>query len=374
MLHMYLHCWYSTGPGGQSVRDISEVSVCKIQSWTETVMHYGTKRRVRKLVLDGKPRNVAHALHIIKAAVARYKDLCEGNYCNQLVDPVQPIMGVEFIYQPPPRKAVPHAAGITTKPPKQRSSRRGKENTCENSSVDLLKCLLDDTPVNVSSKPKQSDFCSWSSTILGNERQRHASQLGPWQNYESSDDIIDSSGVFSNDSLGMSEVPFDQTEPALHGEENRPYSASQVSAHAGYHLFADNAGHHHHLKSYPWAHVDMLGDTTVECLLHPRQASYYQGPSSVHMPSYMDRLVSSPPPPPVFEGTSRRKKETSAPALPENYLEHMFALFDEKCQLADDGGPSCNLLGKVTPPKIPPRTRRVKHEVTPGTVKRRIPF
>lgn len=349
--------------------------MCKIQSWTETVTHYGSTRRVRKLVLDGKPRNVAHAVYIIKAAVARYKDLCEGNYCNQLVDPVQHIMGVEFIYHPPPRKAVPHAAGITTKPPKQRSSRRGKENTCENSSsVDLLKCLLDDTPLNASSKPKQSDFCSWSSTILGDERQRHVSQHDTWKEYQSSDDIIESSGIFSNDSLGMSEVPCDQAEPALYSEQKRPYSASQVSAKAGYHLFADNAGHHHHLKSYPWAHVDMLRDTSVESLLHPRNASYYQGPLSVHMPTYRDRVVSSPQPPPVFERTLRRKKATPEPALPENYLEHMFALFDEKCQLADDDGPQCSLLGKVTPPKIPPRTRRVKHEVTPGTVKRRIPF
>eukprot|EP00889_Picochlorum_renovo_P008857 jgi/Picre1/35887/NNA_003346.t1 len=282
------------GPGGQSVRDISEVSVCKIQSWTETVTHYGSTRRVRKLVLDGKPRNVAHAVHIIKAAVARYKDLCEGNYCNQLVDPVQHIMGVEFIYQPPPRKAVPHAAGITTKPPKQRPSRRGKENICENSSVDVLKCLLDDTPLNVSSEPKQSDFCSWSGTILGDERQRHVSQHDAWKEYQSSDDIIESSGIFSNDSLGMSEVPCDQAEPALYSEQKRPYSASQVSAQAGYHLFADNAGHHHHLKSYPWAHVDMLRDTSVESLLHPRNASYYQGPLSVHMPTYRDRVVSSP--------------------------------------------------------------------------------
>lgn len=336
---------------------------------------YGNTRRVRKLVLDGKPRNVARAVYIIKAAVARYKELCEGNYCNQLVDPVQPIMGVEFVYQPPPRKAVPHAAGITTKPPKQRSSRRGKENISANQSTNLLKYLVDDAPVNVSSQPNQSDFHSWSSAVLGNEKQRHLSN-GAWRDFEISDETIDSSGMFSNDSLGMSEVPCGKTEPALYGEEQKSHSGSQVSAHAGYHLFADNAGQNH-LTSYPWAHVDMLRDTNVESLLsHPTNANegYYQGPSSLHLPSYRDRLVSSSPPPPIYQRTSRRRKESSEPKLPENYLEHMFALFDEKCQVADDDGPRGHLLGKVTPLKIPPRICRVKNEVISDTVKRRIPF
>lgn len=337
--------------------------------------HYGNTRRVRKLVLDGKPRNVAHAVYVIKAAVARYKELCEGNYCNQLVDPVQPIMGVEFIYQPPPRKAVPHAAGITTKPPKQRSSRRNKENISENPSMGLLKCLVDGAPVSVSSQPKQSDFHSWSSAVLGNEKQGNLSN-GAWKEFESSDDILDSSGMFSNDSLGMSEVPCCNTMPALYGKEHTSHSGSQVSAHAGYHLFADNAGQDH-LKSYPWAHVDMLRNTNVESLLsHPSNAKegYYQGPSSLHLPSYRDRLVSSSPPPPVYQRTSRRRKDASEPKLPENYLEHMFALFDEKCQVADDDGPRGHLFGKVTPLKIPPKSGRVKHEATSDTVKRRIPF
>lgn len=352
------------GPGGQSVRDLSEETGCRIQSWTETFSHQGNKRRVRKLVLDGKPRNIAHALHIIKAAVERYKDLCEGNYCNQLVDPVQHILGVDFIYQPPPRKAVPHAAGITTKPPKQRSSRRGKENLSEGSSADLLKCLVDDT----CSKQKHADFYSWSSKVLGDARQPQAPR-GQWKRYESSDDVMESSGMFSNDSLGMYEVPCDQAVPPC-DEQQSPYTAPKVAADAGYHLFSDNSGYFHYLKSYPWAYVDMLRNTNVESLLHPKKLACHQKASSSQTPSYRDRLVSEP----VYELT--RKKESVEPVLPENYLEHMFALFDEKCQVADDGQPprEQSILGRTTPLKIPPKQQRVKNQVAPDSVKRRIAF
>ena len=90
-----------------------------IKSWKDKT---ASGRPVRKLVIeserdhaDVKSWNVSRCLQIIKAAVMHYKDLCEGLYCGEYVEPVRVIEGVAFTYNPPPRKSVPYAAGIKVK-------------------------------------------------------------------------------------------------------------------------------------------------------------------------------------------------------------------------------------------------------------------
>lgn len=52
------------------------------------------------------------ALAILCEAIELYKELCEGKYCGKHVDRCQYIRGVEFVYSPPPRSAVPYAAAL----------------------------------------------------------------------------------------------------------------------------------------------------------------------------------------------------------------------------------------------------------------------
>lgn len=126
----YLAAGFLIGEKGQSIRDMERITSTSIKSWKDRTVE---GRSVRKLVIesvggegDGEDlgdgdgtrvgmENVAKCLHIIKAAVMHYKDLCEGLYCGEYVEPVRVIEGVAFHYCPPPRKMVPYAAGITVK-------------------------------------------------------------------------------------------------------------------------------------------------------------------------------------------------------------------------------------------------------------------
>lgn len=134
----YLAAGFLIGEKGQSIRDMERITSTSIKSWKDRTVE---GRSVRKLVIEsvgdagedgedgedgrrgergergerGGMENVARCLHIIKAAVMHYKDLCEGLYCGEYVEPVRVIEGVAFHYCPPPRKMVPYAAGITVK-------------------------------------------------------------------------------------------------------------------------------------------------------------------------------------------------------------------------------------------------------------------
>ncbi|KFM25482.1 hypothetical protein F751_0509 [Auxenochlorella protothecoides] len=100
------------GPSGASVREITHRTGSSIRSWNENVKVRGKDRKVRTLIIEGPPCSIQMALQIISGAVARYKDLCEGAFCGQAVDRVQVIGSVDFMYQPPPRHAVPFAASL----------------------------------------------------------------------------------------------------------------------------------------------------------------------------------------------------------------------------------------------------------------------
>jgi hypothetical protein len=100
------------GPGGASIRAISHKSGADIRSWNDSITTNGRVRRVRTIVIEGNPRSVVLALSILCEAIELYKELCEGKYCGKFVDRCQVIRGVEFVYSPPPRSAVPYAAAL----------------------------------------------------------------------------------------------------------------------------------------------------------------------------------------------------------------------------------------------------------------------
>ncbi|KAL4524956.1 hypothetical protein Ndes2526B_g07141 [Nannochloris sp. 'desiccata'] len=100
------------GPGGSSIRAISNKSGADIRSWNDSLTTNGRARRVRTIVIEGNHRSVCLALAILCEAIELYKELCEGKYCGKHVDRCQYIRGVEFFYSPPPRSAVPYAAAL----------------------------------------------------------------------------------------------------------------------------------------------------------------------------------------------------------------------------------------------------------------------
>ncbi len=124
------------GPSGSSVRAISKLTGADIRSETQRPgQHVGCTRACRRFVIEGTNKSVANAVRIISSAITHYKELCEGAYCGmfflgvlqmspqpvqhhfipasgQSVSKMQVVEGVTFIYQPPPRSKVPHAASI----------------------------------------------------------------------------------------------------------------------------------------------------------------------------------------------------------------------------------------------------------------------
>ncbi|KAK3235871.1 hypothetical protein CYMTET_53956 [Cymbomonas tetramitiformis] len=101
------------GASGASVREIMQQTGACIQSWSEGANARVT-RPTRVFRLQGPRKAVANAAGLIKDAVERYKELCEGKRRGEYVQRQQRIRGVEFAYQPPPRSAQPQAAALGT--------------------------------------------------------------------------------------------------------------------------------------------------------------------------------------------------------------------------------------------------------------------
>ncbi|CAD7700441.1 unnamed protein product [Ostreobium quekettii] len=99
------------GPGGSSIRDIVARTGAEISSWSIKKSAAPAKERLRVFVIGGSPKAVREAVAIFLGAVSRYKDLVEGKHAGYMVDVLQPVAGVEFVYLPPPKNRVPHAAG-----------------------------------------------------------------------------------------------------------------------------------------------------------------------------------------------------------------------------------------------------------------------
>jgi hypothetical protein len=348
------HVNFLVGPGGQSVRDISERSQTKIRSWNETFVHYGKKRRVRQIVVEGLQENVIHALGVIKAAVARYKDLCEGNYCNQFVDPIQIIMGVEFTYSPPPRKAVPYAAGILTKPPKASKAisdscdtkvrNKTYQEACQTREMHrplkgALSCESDQSNHMYghgwSGAGAQRDDESSSNTSLSEKK---------WIGKTSRNSF------YADQNLGLFEVPCDAFTPRY--QEYRSPSCNQpdVMHHSSYRLF-ETKGPQNYMNSFPWTRMDTLcaphtraGEFRAECLRDNGHNCWQSGP----------RCTPSNSKSPIYQSYRNdechieTRQRSDGPWRP-NY-DHMFADFGQKCRLTDDIAPARHeTLASITP-------------------------
>ena len=104
------------GPGGASVRDLCRASGADVRSSTERASPSSGHRPVRAFVVEGPPAAVAAARALIAAAVDRYVELTDGRAAGALVPRAQVVAGITFSYQPPPKAAVPGAAGLKGSP------------------------------------------------------------------------------------------------------------------------------------------------------------------------------------------------------------------------------------------------------------------
>lgn len=85
------------------------------------------------------------ALSIICNAVDRYKELCEGSNVGKFVERIQPVDGIDFLYQPPPHHIMPQAARIAVKD-QQQITNGGKNDDdgedANDASSELQMCML----------------------------------------------------------------------------------------------------------------------------------------------------------------------------------------------------------------------------------------
>ena len=106
------------GASGASVRELSQKTRTSIQSWTEkhssrldgqnSPSFRGFAKPTnptRVFRIRGVPSDVSLAAEIIREAVARYNELCEGKRRGEFVRRAQKVRDVEFSYQPPPKTA-----------------------------------------------------------------------------------------------------------------------------------------------------------------------------------------------------------------------------------------------------------------------------
>jgi hypothetical protein len=106
------------GASGASVRELSQKTRTSIQSWTEKHssrldgQNSPSFRGFAKLTnptrvfrIRGVPNDVSLAAEIIREAVGRYNELCEGKRRGEFVRRAQKVRDVEFSYQPPPKTA-----------------------------------------------------------------------------------------------------------------------------------------------------------------------------------------------------------------------------------------------------------------------------
>jgi hypothetical protein len=102
------------GASGASVRELSQKTRTSIQSWTEkrsswTETGRAAHRSTRVFRVRGAPHDVSLVAEIVREAVARYNELCEGKRRGEFVRRSQRVRDVEFSYQPPPKTATAHA-------------------------------------------------------------------------------------------------------------------------------------------------------------------------------------------------------------------------------------------------------------------------
>ena len=99
------------GPDGRSIQSIASSSGAFITSKTIRAS-VSSPRDCREFCFKGSLEQVVAALSIVEEAVKHYKYLTEGSCCGLVVERIQKISGIDFVYHPPPRSAAPEAARL----------------------------------------------------------------------------------------------------------------------------------------------------------------------------------------------------------------------------------------------------------------------
>jgi hypothetical protein len=268
---------------------------------------------VRKLVIETEDkgrhgmRNVSKALHIIKAAVIHYKDLCEGLYCGEYVEPVRVIEGVAFHYCPPPRKSVPYAAGIKVKASRvvdefgyeheRVPSRYKKEVVMDGNRLgdweDIGVCGMED--VHGSRLVSDGDQCG-NGCCDGNGDLRECKEGSHEEEITSKKEPVptDHRHLSSHPDLGLFEVPCDsdyhpreeQLGRRLRRRKNDDGNHTQCYNKNPHHSQNANAPFFHHWNhtkapfgTMPWTGMDMLRDATPTSLMNGYSSNPWKNPS-----------------------------------------------------------------------------------------------
>lgn len=209
---------------------------------------------------------VLHALNIIKAAVNRYKELCEGKYCGQSVDRIQQIYGVDFYYSPPPRNAVPFAAAL--KVDKMKAPALGEDDPLYNRAL-LGKARRQREPVmekgnqcRMSPPDASADIEAWYASAVQEdfERQERKHHSG-----------------YADKALGLYEVP------NLVYEGNKQvavpsYQRAGSPLHLGpqpYQLFSGGPTPHNFVVGYTVPHSPLLQNVSVHSMYPAHYAAWH---------------------------------------------------------------------------------------------------
>ena len=108
---------FVVGAKGISVKHIEKATNTRIFSQvTKSENSLPGERPSRTFFAMGKAHEASAAFSIIMNAVNRYKALVEGSLVGTRVPRMQPIDGVMFRYEPPPRTIAPDAAMIEYEP------------------------------------------------------------------------------------------------------------------------------------------------------------------------------------------------------------------------------------------------------------------
>lgn len=216
---------------------------------------------------QGPVKSVLHALNIIKSAVNRYKELCEGKYCGKSVDRIQQIYGVDFYYSPPPRNAVPFAAAL--KVDRMRAPALGEDDPLYNRALDKPKRqkepMVEKGKQSYMSPPDApADIEAWYTSAVQEDLERQERKHH--------------SGRYANKSLGLYEVPNLVYEGSQQVALPSAYQRAGSPIHLGpqsYQLFGGAPTPHNFVVGYTMPHSPLLQNVSVHSMYPAHYAAWH---------------------------------------------------------------------------------------------------
>eukprot|EP00890_Picochlorum_soloecismus_P006309 jgi/Picsp_1/667/NSC_00662-R1_protein len=314
LLITLLAAGFIIGPSGSSVRAISTVSGSMISSWNETFRSRSKERKVRRVVVEGPVKSVLHALNIIKAAVNRYKELCEGKYCGKSVERIQQIYGVDFYYSPPPRNAVPFAASL--KVDKMKVTALGEDDPLYNKAFGKPRrqkepAVEKGKQCYVSPSDASADIEAWYTSAVQEdlERQERKHQ----------------SGRYANQALGLYEVPnlvYEGNKQVALPSYQRPGSPLRYGPQP-YQLFSAAPAPHNFVVGYTVPHSPLLQNVSVHSMYPAHYAAWHN--------EYSQAFAQ-----PCYDMTRNLKTYRDIPRSEEKRTQESLLDALQKCSLSDN--------------------------------------